>query len=196
MVPLLLCSGLLSVPLLTARLSGAASTSSEVVSTDASEEVREAELAARLDGARVSRSASLTRLVPEADLATTTTTTTAPPPPPPTTVVKVAVVKPKPTTTTTAKPKPPPTTTTTTTPPRSQSGQASWFQAPAGTCAHRTLPFGTVLTVTNLGNGKQVTCRVADRGPFVAGRVIDLDREDFERIASATQGVISVKIEW
>ena len=192
---LLLCSGLLSVPLLTARLSGAASTSSEVVSTDASEEVREAELAARLDGDRVSRSASLTQLVPEADLATTTTTTTAPPPPPPTTVVKVALVKPKPTTTTTARPKPP-TTTTTTAPPRQQTGQASWFQAPAGTCAHRTLPFGTVLTVTNLGNGMQVTCRVADRGPFVAGRVIDLDREDFDRIASATQGVISVRIEW
>ena len=194
MVPLLLCSGLLSVPLLTARLSGAASTSSEVVSTDASEAVREAELAARLDGDRVSRSAPLTRLVPEADLVTTTTTTTAPPPPAPTTTT-TAKPRPKPTTTTTAKPRPP-TTTTTTAPPRQQTGQASWFQAPAGTCAHRTLPFGTVLTVTNLGNGMQVTCRVADRGPFVAGRVIDLDREDFDRIASATQGVISVRIEW
>lgn len=196
-MPLLLCSGLLSVPLLTARLSGAASTSAEAVSTDASEAVREAELAARLDGARVSRSVSLSRLVPDADLATTTTTSTAPPPPPTTVVAVTVAARPKPrptTTTTTAKPRP--TTTTTTTPPRSQTGQASWFQAPAGTCAHRTLPFGTVLTVTNLGNGMQVTCRVADRGPFVAGRVIDLDREDFDRIASATQGVISVKIEW
>jgi len=109
-------------------------------------------------------------------------------------VVRAAVApKPKPTTTTT---RPRPTTTTTTAPPRTQSGQASWFQAPAGTCAHRTLPFGTVVTVVNVANGKQVQCRVADRGPFVAGRVIDLDREDFERLAGAWQGVISVRIEW
>ena len=189
-MPLLLCSGLLSVPLLTARLSGAVSTSSEVAAAD--EEVREAELAARLDDGRVSRGA-LRQSVPEADVVLTTTTTAAPPPP--TTapaVVRAAVVRPRPTTTTTARP----TTTTTTAPPRTQTGQASWFQAPAGTCAHRTLPFGTVLTVTNLGNGRTVQCRVADRGPYVAGRIIDLDREDFERIASASQGVISVRISW
>ncbi|HEX2038583.1 MAG TPA: septal ring lytic transglycosylase RlpA family protein [Acidimicrobiales bacterium] len=198
MVPLLLCSGLLSVPLLTARLSGAVSTSPEVVPADASDEVREAELAARLGGARVSRGASLARLVPDADLPTTTTTTTAPPPPATTVVaVAVTVAKPKPTTVTTTRPRPKPTTTTTTTaPPRTQTGQASWFRAPAGTCAHRSLPFGTVVTVTNLANGNQVQCRVADRGPFVAGRVIDLDREDFERLAGAWQGVISVRIQW
>lgn len=191
---LLLCSGLLSVPLLTARLGGAASTSPEVVSTD-TEEVLEAELAARRGDGRVSRSSSLREVVPDADVGTTTTTTTAPPPPPPTVaVVKAAVVKARPTTTTTTRPRP--TTTTTTTPPRSQTGDASWFQAPAGTCAHRTLPFGTMLTVTNLGNGKQVLCRVADRGPYVSGRIIDLDREDFDRIASASQGVIRVRIEW
>jgi hypothetical protein len=191
-VPLLLCSGLLSVPLLTARLSGAVPTSSEVASTD-SEEVREAELASRLDDGRVSRDRSLGRMVPDGDIVATTTTVAPPPPPPTVAVVKAVVVRARPATTTTARPRP---TTTTTAPPRTQTGQASWFQAPAGTCAHRTLPFGTVLTVTNLGNARQVQCRVADRGPFVAGRIIDLDREDFDRIATASQGVISVRITW
>jgi rare lipoprotein A len=55
---------------------------------------------------------------------------------------------------------------------------------------------GTSVRVTNLANGATVTCRVADRGPFVAGRIIDLDREDFDRIASASTGVIDVRIEW
>lgn len=189
MVPLLLSAGLLSVSLLTARLGSAAPASEQVVAADAWEEGRDAELAARLDDARASRSVPLSRLLPAADLEPTTTTTTAPPPPPTTTTVKP---RPKPTTTTTAKP----TTTTTTAPPNMQTGTASWFQAPAGTCAHRTLPMGTALRVTNLANGLQVTCRVADRGPFVGGRIVDLDREDFDAIASASQGVISVRIEW
>lgn len=167
------------------------------MAADAWEEVRDAELAARLadaSDARGSRSASLSRLLPAADLETTTTTTTAPPPPPPTVRVVRPVTttaKPRPVTTTTAKP-----TTTTTAPPNMQTGSASWFQAPAGTCAHRSLPLGTPVRVTNLTNGLQVTCRVADRGPFVAGRIIDLDREDFDAIASTSQGVISVRIEW
>jgi rare lipoprotein A len=115
------------------------------------------------------------------------TTTTAKPRPTTTTTAK-----PRPTTTTTAKPAP----TTTTAPPRSQQGKASWYEAPNGTCAHRTLPMGTILTVTNLANGQSLTCRVADRGPFVAGRIIDLDRGDFNRIASDSQGVIDVRIDW
>ena len=42
------------------------------------------------------------------------------------------------------------------------------------TAAHRTLPFGTFVRVTNLGNRKSVDVRIIDRGPFVAGRIIDL----------------------
>jgi rare lipoprotein A len=42
------------------------------------------------------------------------------------------------------------------------------------TAAHRTLPFGTMVRVTNQGNGRSVTVRINDRGPFVKGRVIDL----------------------
>lgn len=44
----------------------------------------------------------------------------------------------------------------------------------AMTAAHRTLPFGSVVRVTNLANGRSVTVRINDRGPFVAGRCIDL----------------------
>ena len=46
--------------------------------------------------------------------------------------------------------------------------------ASAMTAAHRTLPFGTMVRVTNTGNGKTVVVRINDRGPFVKGRIIDL----------------------
>ncbi|MBX9842708.1 MAG: septal ring lytic transglycosylase RlpA family protein [Xanthobacteraceae bacterium] len=42
------------------------------------------------------------------------------------------------------------------------------------TAAHRTLPFGTMVTVVNKNNGRQVTVRINDRGPFIRGRIIDL----------------------
>ena len=90
----------------------------------------------------------------------------------------------------------PPDTTTTAAPRNSQTGQASWYDAPAGTCAHRSLPFGTIVTVTNQSSGASTTCRVADRGPFVAGRIIDLSRDTFAKIASTSSGVIQVRIEW
>jgi rare lipoprotein A len=55
---------------------------------------------------------------------------------------------------------------------KTASGQRS---NPAGlTAAHRTLPFGTMVRVTNKRNGKSVTVRINDRGPFIRGRVIDL----------------------
>jgi len=75
-------------------------------------------------------------------------------------------------------------------------GGASWYHYRPGTCAHRTLPKGTVLKVTNLATGQSATCTVADRGPFVAGRIIDLDRSVFLAIASGNQGVVRVRIEW
>ncbi|HVW31334.1 MAG TPA: G5 domain-containing protein [Acidimicrobiia bacterium] len=79
----------------------------------------------------------------------------------------------------------------------SQMGGASWYRYKPGTCAHRTLPKGTVVKVTNLDNGQTTTCTVADRGPFVAGRIIDLDRSVFMAIASSPgQGVMRVRIEW
>lgn len=69
-----------------------------------------------------------------------------------------------------------------------QCGSASWYaltsktasgermNPAAMTAAHRTLPFGTRVVVTNQRNGKTVTVRINDRGPFIKGRVIDLSR--------------------
>jgi rare lipoprotein A len=77
-----------------------------------------------------------------------------------------------------------------------QQGHASWYDAPAGTCAHKTLPMGTVITVTAVSSGRQITCSVADRGPYIKGRVIDLSRERFNALADTSAGVIQVRIEW
>lgn len=62
------------------------------------------------------------------------------------------------------------------------------------TAAHRSLPFGTEVAVKNLANGKSVQVRINDRGPFVRGRVIDLTRAAFSRIASLDKGVVKVEI--
>ncbi len=63
------------------------------------------------------------------------------------------------------------------------------------TAAHKTLPFGTVLKVTNIKNNKSVEVRVNDRGPFVAGRVIDLSRSAAEQLGFINDGLAEVKIE-
>jgi len=56
--------------------------------------------------------------------------------------------------------------------PRTASGER--VASGALTAAHRTLPFGTKIRVTNVGNGRSVIVRVNDRGPFVRGRILDL----------------------
>lgn len=61
--------------------------------------------------------------------------------------------------------------------------------------AHRTLPFGTRLRVTNTANGTSVIATVRDRGPFVRGRDLDLSEGAFRRIASLKQGLIRVVVE-
>jgi rare lipoprotein A len=78
-----------------------------------------------------------------------------------------------------------------------QYGEASWYEPPWGglTAAHPWLPFGTVVTVTNLDNGKTVTVTINDRGPF-GGRIIDLSEEAFAVIAPLGQGVARVKLTW
>lgn len=63
------------------------------------------------------------------------------------------------------------------------------------TCAHRSLPFGTLLKVTNLLNGKQVVVRVTDRGPFVKGRVVDLSWGAAKAIGMLSQGIAPVTVE-
>lgn len=64
------------------------------------------------------------------------------------------------------------------------------------TAAHRTLPFGTVVTVKNLNNGRTVTVRVNDRGPFAKGRIIDLSRSAAQAIDMVKAGVVSVEISY
>jgi rare lipoprotein A (peptidoglycan hydrolase) len=202
------------------RLDAAVGSSSGDLASPAIDD-RRTEFAAPI---RASRSAVRSRTAfEEANQApTTTTTTTAPPPttttsttrPKPTTTT-TAKPKPVPTTTTTARPKPttttaPPATTTTTAqaatttstmppvpPCCRQEGGASYHQyADPRTCAHRSLPKGTALRVTNLANGRTTTCVVNDRGPFVEGRILDLSATAFGEIANVSEGVIRVSIEW
>jgi rare lipoprotein A len=107
------------------------------------------------------------------------------------------------------KPKPTPTRTRTTEGGVSSSGtcEVSYYTDgsrtangepfdPNGlTAAHKTLPFNTMVRVTNLANGKSVTVRINDRGPFVSGRCLDLARGAFTKIASTSAGVIDAKYE-
>lgn len=91
-----------------------------------------------------------------------------------------------------------------------QTGKASWYGAAfqgkptasgeafnmnALTAAHRDLPFGTQVRVTNQNNGRSVVVRINDRGPFVAGRIIDLSRAAAERIGMIDAGVVPVSLE-
>jgi rare lipoprotein A len=77
-----------------------------------------------------------------------------------------------------------------------EAGQASWYGCDGMHAAHKTLPFGTVVTVTNVDNGASVTVTINDRGPFVEGRIIDLCDGAFAQIAPLGQGVASVRISY
>lgn len=61
--------------------------------------------------------------------------------------------------------------------------------------AHKTLPFGSLVQVTNLNNDKEVTVRINDRGPFKPGRVIDLSRAAARQLGMTKEGVAPVRIE-
>lgn len=62
------------------------------------------------------------------------------------------------------------------------------------TAAHKTLPLGTKVRVTNLDNGKKVRVTINDRGPFIEGRIIDLSRKAARKIDMLNDGVVPVKI--
>ena len=63
------------------------------------------------------------------------------------------------------------------------------------TMAHRSLPMGTSVRVTNLDNGRSVVVRVNDRGPYVRGRVADLSHAAAERLGFVDEGVVPARIE-
>ncbi len=63
------------------------------------------------------------------------------------------------------------------------------------TAAHKTLPFGTRLLVTNLGNNESVEVVVNDRGPYIEGRVLDLSRSAAEKLGFINQGLADIRLE-
>ena len=91
-----------------------------------------------------------------------------------------------------------------------QGGLASWYgpgfygrrtasgavyTGTALTAAHPSLPFGTLVRVTNLANGRTVVVVIDDRGPFVHGRVIDLSMAAARRLGMIQDGVVQVRLE-
>jgi len=76
---------------------------------------------------------------------------------------------------------------------RTASGER--FNPRAMTAAHRTLPLGSSVKVTNLANGRQVVVRINDRGPFVHSRLIDLSRSAAEALDFVSRGLAKVRIE-
>lgn len=98
----------------------------------------------------------------------------------------------------------------TTAPALVEEGLASWYGYPyqgrptaSGavfdmkelTAAHRTLPFGTSVRVTNLHNGRSVTVIINDRGPFVEGRILDLSYRAAQLLDAVSPGIIAVRLE-
>src|SRR5438309_5025210 len=91
-----------------------------------------------------------------------------------------------------------------------EEGNASWYGVPFHgrrasngeiydmyklTAAHRTLPFETIVRVTNLNNGKSTVVRITDRGPFVDNRIIDLSFAAAREVESVGPGVVPVRVE-
>lgn len=77
---------------------------------------------------------------------------------------------------------------------KTASGQI--FRQNKRTAAHKTLPLGTKVKVTNLSNGKTVKVRINDRGPFVAGRIIDLSKKAARKLNMVDAGVSNIKISY
>ena len=77
--------------------------------------------------------------------------------------------------------------------PHTASGEK--FDKNELTAAHRTLPFGTRLRVTDVNTGRSVTVRVNDRGPFVRGRVVDVSASAAESLGITGKGVAKVKVD-
>jgi rare lipoprotein A len=92
-----------------------------------------------------------------------------------------------------------------------QHGKASWYSIKtnygtktasgerlhnhASTAAHKTLPMGTMVRVTNMANGKSEVVRINDRGPYIRGRIIDVTVGCAERLGFYSRGVVPVKVE-
>jgi rare lipoprotein A len=95
--------------------------------------------------------------------------------------------------------------------PMVETGLASWYgprfhgkRTASGevfnqndfTAAHRTLPWGSKVKITNVANGKSVEVRINDRGPFGKGRIIDVSRAAARALGIVGSGITTVRIEW
>lgn len=69
------------------------------------------------------------------------------------------------------------------------------YDEDALTAAHRTLPFGTRIRVTNTRNGRRIVLRVNDRGPFVEGRIVDVSARAARELDFVRDGVVPVRLE-
>jgi rare lipoprotein A len=91
-----------------------------------------------------------------------------------------------------------------------QVGTASWygrrqagrltangerFDPQAMTCAHRTLPLGSMVKVTDLASGKHVSLEINDRGPYIRGRIVDLSEGAARELGVGKGGLITVRVE-
>jgi uncharacterized protein YabE (DUF348 family) len=81
-------------------------------------------------------------------------------------------------------------------PPHVQTGVASWYHRVGMVAAHRTLPFGTQVKVTNVSTGRSVVVVINDRGPYIGGRIIDLSDDAYAKLAALGSGTIQVRIAW
>jgi len=77
-----------------------------------------------------------------------------------------------------------------------QTASGEVFNNSRYTAAHKKLPFGTMVKVTNLDNGKSVIVRVNDRGPFVSGRIIDLTKAAATTLGMINAGTVKVSIQY
>ena len=94
---------------------------------------------------------------------------------------------------------------------KTQSGKASWYEIKcnggtktasgerlndyAMTAAHKTLPMGTKVRVTNMNNGDAVVVRINDRGPYTTGRIIDVTKGVAQKLGFIHNGIVKVKVE-
>ena len=199
---LLLCGAVLVVPLLLIQNSSGASASPSAVppavhglSVGSAGQVRQGKLTADSRSQVVGSAAQNVAAVTPATAPPTTTTVT-----PPTTIAAQEVRHVEVATTTTTVTAPPTTTTTrppvvTAAPGTFTTGQVTYYDHPAGTCASPWLPFGTVVRITNPANGASVSCVVNDREADTA-RSIDLATATFVEIAPLSQGVIDAQLSW
>ena len=76
-----------------------------------------------------------------------------------------------------------------------QTASGEKFDPGQLTAAHRSLPFGTRVRVTNMANGRSVTVRINDRGPYIRGRTVDVSSSAAEALRITERGVVNVKLD-